>query len=82
MPMWGGYWGPPWAGFGWIFPLIGLLFMGVMVFVCIRMMGGVSGFGCMGSHGVQSIKETEELRREVQELKEEIWKLRDRSQGG
>ncbi len=79
MPMWGGYWGPPWGGFGWIFPLIGLLFMVVMVFMCIRMMGGMSRFGCMGSHGGQNAKETEDLRQEVQAMKEEIRQLRDRS---
>ena len=45
MPMWGGYLGPPWGGFGWIFPFIGLLFMVVLVFMCIRMMGGMGGFG-------------------------------------
>ncbi len=78
MPMWGGYWGPPWGGFGWMFPLIGLLFMVVMVFVCIRMMGGMSGFGCMGRHGGHSPGEAEDLRREVRELKEEIRKLRAR----
>ncbi len=79
MPMWGGYWGPPWGGFGWIFPLIGLLFMVVMGFVCIRMMGGMSGFGCMGSHGARSAGEVEELRRDVRKLKGEIEKLRQGS---
>jgi len=39
MLMWGGYWGGPWAGFGWVFPLIGLVFMGLMMFLCCRMMG-------------------------------------------
>ncbi len=29
MPMWGGYWGMPWSGFGWMLPLIGLLFMDI-----------------------------------------------------
>lgn len=77
MPMWSGYWGPPWAGFGWIFPLIGLVFMAVVVFFCIRMMSGMSGFGCMGRHGGQNAKEAEDLRREVRELKEEIRKLRE-----
>lgn len=76
MPMWGGYWGPPWGGFGWILPLIGLLFMLVTVFMCIRMMGGISGLGCMGGHTTHSAGEVEDLRREVRELKEEIRKLR------
>ncbi len=46
MPMWNGYWGAPWGWFGWIMPLIGLLFMVMMAFVCFRMMGG-----CMAGHG-------------------------------
>ncbi len=73
MPMWGGYWGPPGGGFGWIFPLIGLLFMVVMGFVCFRMMGG-----CMAGHGRHATGEVEDLRREVRELQEEIRKLRQR----
>ncbi len=78
MPMWGGYWGPPWGGFGWIFPLIGLVFMVVMVFLGFRMMGGMMRAGCMG-HGGHSAGDMEELRREVRELKEEIRNLRERS---
>ena len=38
MPMWGGYWGGPWTGFGWLFPVIALLLMGLMMFLCCRMM--------------------------------------------
>ncbi len=77
--MWGWGWGPPWGGFGWIFPVIGLLFMVVMAFVCIRMMGGMMGGGCFGGHRGHDASEAEDLRREVRELKEEIRKLRDRS---
>lgn len=36
---WCGFWG---AGYWWILPLIGLVFMGIMFFACAR------GFGCMG----------------------------------
>ncbi len=74
MPMWGAYWGGPWGGFGWIFPLIGLLFMVGMALVCFRMMGG-----CMSRRGAYPSAEVEELRREVRDLKEEIRKLRERS---
>ena len=45
MPMWGGYWGGPWAGFGWVFPVIALLGMGLMMFLCCRVMGRM---GCWG----------------------------------
>ncbi len=79
MPFWGGYWGAPWGGFSWLIPLIGLAIMLVMVFACLRMMGGMRGFGCMGGHGSHSGGDVETLRREVQELKEEIRKLRERS---
>jgi len=40
MPISGTYWGAPCAGFGWIFPLIGLVFMTVMIIICARMMRG------------------------------------------
>lgn len=73
---WAGYWGAPWGAWGWIFPLIGILFMVVMVFVCARMMGGMAGCGCMMSHGRPPADDPEALRREVRELKEEVQKLR------
>ncbi len=79
MPMWGAYWGSPWGGFGWIFPLIGLLFMIVMVFFCVRMISGMMGIGCMASHGQSSGGEVEDLRREVRELKEEIRRLHEKN---
>jgi hypothetical protein len=77
MPMWGGYWGAPWGGFGWIFPLIGLLFMVAMAFMCFRMMGGRMGC-CMPDHSGHATGEVEEMRREIRELREEIRKLRER----
>ena len=78
MLFWSGYSGSPWWGFGWIFPLIGLLFMVVMAFVCIRMMGGMGAFGCLGGHRGHTIQQADDLRTEIQELKEEVRKLRDR----
>ena len=72
MPMWGGYWGMPWGGFGWVFPLIGLLFMVGMAVMCFRMMGG-----CMAGHGHHSSGEVDDLRREVCELRDEIRALRE-----
>ncbi len=74
MPIWGGYWEMPWGGFGWIFPLIGLLFMVGMGLACFRMMGG-----CMTRHGGPTRTEVEELHREGRDLKEEIRKLRERT---
>jgi hypothetical protein len=74
MPMWGGYSGGPWSGFGWIVPLLGLLFMVGMALACFRMMGS-----CMTRHGGRPDTEVEALRRDVRELQEEIRKLRERT---
>lgn len=79
MPMWGGYWGPAWGGFGWIFPVIGLLFMVVMILVCVRGMGGMMRGGCLTGHAGHSPGEVEALRREVRELKGKVEKLRQGS---
>ena len=78
MPMWGNSWGGPWGGFGWLFPLVGLVFMIVMVVFCLRMMGGRMGCGPGGQRG-PTAAEIDELRREVRELKEEVQRLRTRS---
>jgi hypothetical protein len=81
MPFWGGYWswGPAGSGFWWVFPLIGLAMMIVMVFACLRMMGGTHGFGCMGGHHGAGPGDVADLRRELQELKDEVRKFRDRN---
>ena len=79
MPMWGGYWGGPWGGFGWLFPVIVLMFMAVMMFLCVRMMGGTMRRGPegSGSHATHQADEIADLRRDVRELREEIRQLRD-----
>lgn len=74
MLMWNGYWGAPWGWFGWIMPLVCLLFVVVMAFACFRMMGG-----CMAGHGRRASGGTEDLRTQIRELREEIRKLRERS---
>jgi len=71
--MWSSYWGAPWGWSGWIIPLIGLLFMGMMAIVCFRMMGG-----CMAGNGRRGSDEIEGLRTEIRDLREEIRKLRER----
>jgi uncharacterized membrane protein len=73
VPIWSEYWGMPWGGFGWIFPVIGLVFMVVMAFMSFRMMGR-----CMTGHGPRPTGEVDDLRREVQGLRAEIRELRDR----
>ena len=78
MPMWGNAWGGPWGGFGWLFPLVALVFMIVMGVLCLRMMGGRMGCGPVGQRG-PTAAEVDELRRDVRELKEEIQRLRTRS---
>ena len=73
--MWGP-WGAPMWGFGWIFPLFGLLIVATCVFVMIRAMSSGHGFMCMGGHGGKERDESAELRREIGELREEIKQLR------
>ena len=67
---WCGYWGTAVGGYWWILPLIGLVFMGVMLFVCFRGFG----FGCMG--GRRRISgERSDMEREVEKSKEDVRKL-------
>jgi hypothetical protein len=64
---WCGFWGISGSAFWWVLPLIGLVFMGVMLFVCSR------GVGCMG--GCRRRSGDSDLRHEVETLKEEVRKL-------
>ena len=75
--MWGpGWWGPPMWGFAWIFPLIGLsIGLGCLI-VMLRGQARGGGPMCMGGHRVPGGESTEELRREVRELREEVDKLK------
>ncbi len=63
-----GYWGTAAGAFWWVLPLIGLVVMGAMFFVCSR------GFGCMGIRRRTS-GELSNLQREVETLKEDVRKL-------
>jgi hypothetical protein len=56
------------TAYWWVLPLIGLVFMGVMFFVCFR------GFGCMGGRR-RRFGDDPGLRREVDSLKEDVRKL-------
>ena len=71
--MWGpGPWmGPVW-GFWWIFPLIGLLICLFFVTTMIRRIAGGGRFMCMGPH--QDNCETDQLRREIEDLRERLKK--------
>ncbi len=64
-------WGPFMGGWGWIFPVIGFIFMMIMMFLC-------SGFfrrrGC--GYGAGRYDATEDLKREIGELQEQISKLK------
>jgi hypothetical protein len=61
---WCGWWSTT-PAFWWLMPLFGLLFMGLMVFLCFR------GFGCM-PRGRGRSGELGELRREVDGLRDEV----------
>jgi len=68
MPMWGGPWGGPWYGMGWFMPLFWVLVIGVVIAVVLRRTGGREG---------DVRQELAALRRDMQDLKEEVRKLRD-----
>jgi hypothetical protein len=77
--MWGpGPWGAPMWGFWWIFPLIGLLVCLFFVIGIVRMIGGGGRFMCMGPHH-HDTEETARLRREVEELREQVRKQGSRA---
>ena len=71
------WWGPgPWMGpmwgFWWIFPLIGILLCLLFVFIVVRVFCG-GRFMCMGPRDAENA-ETARLRREIEELREELKK--------
>ncbi len=80
MPFWGGYGGSP-LGLGWAFPLVGLLLMVAMAFLCLRMMGGMASGRCRGGNRGRDRDEADDLRREVRELREEVRRLREGVEG-
>ncbi len=75
MTVWGTSWGAPCAGFGWIFPLIGLIFMIVMIVVCTRTIGRMVRGGWMCGCRAQREVEDEDLRNEVREMRSALQRL-------
>ena len=65
---WCGTWGTAGGGFWWLMPLIGLVLMAIMAFVCFR------GLGCMGGRWRTS-GELSDLQHEVESLKEDVRKM-------
>ncbi|HZY02721.1 MAG TPA: hypothetical protein VFF02_04425 [Anaeromyxobacteraceae bacterium] len=63
-----GTWGMAGGGFWWLVPLVGLVFMAVMAFVCFR------GFGCMGRRR-PTASELSDSQHEVEGLKEDVRNL-------
>jgi uncharacterized membrane protein len=61
-------------GFWWIFPVMGLLVSVFFVIAMTRMMGRGGPLACMGPHHHDDGDETARLRREVEELREEVRK--------
>jgi hypothetical protein len=58
-------------GMRWTFPLIGLVFIIVVLFAISRFFGGGIGF-----YGSRRYDEIDDLRREMRDLRDEIAKLR------
>jgi hypothetical protein len=65
---WCGVWATSGAGWWWILPLVGIVVMGAMFFLCFRRAG------CMGGR-TRGSGEVAGLQREVEELKQEVRKL-------
>ena len=69
--MWGWNGSHPMWGMGWIFPLIGLVFIIVVLFAVSRFFRGGASF-CGGTRH----DEIEDLRREIRDLKDEVARLK------
>ena len=65
------WYGPSVWGFWWIFPLIGIGFMVIIMLMMRRFLHG--RMGCCGTSGVG---EMDALRKEIQELKDELDRLK------
>ncbi len=68
-----GLFGTTAVGFWWVLPLVGLLFMALMFFVCFRGFRGAGVCGCMGGRRHTS-GELADLQRQVESLKEDVHK--------
>lgn len=64
-------WGPYLWGWWWIFPVIGFMFMMIMFFACLGFFRKKGSFCGMGRYD-----QTEDLRREIGDLKEQIAQLK------
>ena len=64
-------WGPYMWGWWWIFPVIGFIFMMVMMFICSGFFRNRGSFCGMGRYD-----NMEDLKREIGELKEQITQLK------
>lgn len=67
-----GFWGATVSSFWWVLPLIGLVVMAIMFFVCFRGMG----CGCMGERR-RSSGELSDLHLEVESMKDAIRRMSD-----
>lgn len=66
--------GPYMSGFMWIFPMIGLLFFIVVLFILVQFLSG-RGICGVRPKGYQE-EDIEELKKEIKALREEIKELK------
>ena len=64
-------WGPHMWGWGWIFPVVGFIFMIIMIFGCSGFFRKRNSLGGTGRYD-----NIEDLKREIGELKEQITQLK------
>ena len=64
-------WGPYMWNWWWIFPVVGFMFMMIMIFACSGFFHRRGSFCGMGGYD-----HTEDLKREIGELKEQITQLK------
>jgi hypothetical protein len=73
--MWGPWHAPMW-GLWWIFPLVGFVLCLTFVVMAVRFIATGRGCMCMGGDGHGPARDSRDVRREIDDLREEITRLK------